>query len=136
MELVIRFLKIVFLIGTHGVAIVGVFFAIKAANANNLGAAIALGAMSGIIICDLIAWWTFRDAEPTRRHQIGNILYWGGCICAALLAISGALYAISSGVFYNPYWLFVVLFVIAVFWLPAFVCWRVGRAFLYFLTGR
>jgi hypothetical protein len=39
MILVIRFLKIVFLIGAHGMAIAGVFFAVEAASKGNIKAA-------------------------------------------------------------------------------------------------
>jgi hypothetical protein len=136
MKLVIRFLKIIFLIGTHGLAVAGVFFSVEVASSGNVGFAIAFGAMAGVIILDLIAWWSFMNAAPARRHQIGNVVYWCGCISALLFAVSGAFFAVSWGVFHNPYWVFVVLTVTAVFWLPAFVCWRVGRAFLYFLVGR
>jgi hypothetical protein len=136
MKSVILFLKVVFLIGTHGLAIAGVFFSVDAASRGNLGFAVAFAAEAAVITLDLIAWWSFRNAESARRHQIGNIIYWGGCISAALIAVSGVFVAVSWGVFYNPYWLFVVLTMTAVFWLPAFVCWRVGRAFLYFLVGR
>ena len=117
-------------------AIAGVFFSVDAASRGNLGFAVAFAAEAAVITLDLIAWWSFRNAESARRHQIGNIIYWGGCISAALIAVSGVFVAVSWGVFYNPYWLFVVLTMTAVFWLPAFVCWRVGRAFLYFLVGR
>jgi hypothetical protein len=136
MKLIIRLLKIFFLIGTHGLAVAGVIFSFEAAKSGALEFAIAFGATAGVIILDLIAWWTFRNAEPARRHQIGNLIYWGGCIFAALLAASGVLVAVSWGVVYNTYWLFVVLTMTAVFWLPAFVCWRIGRAFLYILVSR
>ena len=52
-----------------------------------------------------------------------------------MIAVSGLFVAVSWGVFYFPYCLFVVL-TMAVFWLPEFACWRVGRAFLYFLVDR
>jgi hypothetical protein len=132
MKSVIQFLKIIFLIGTHGMAIAGVFCAVEVASRGNLGGAIALGATAGIIILDLIAWWSSLNAEPTRRQRLGNILYWGGCICAALLAVSGVFFAISSGVFYNPYWVFVVLYATVVFWLPRS---SVGRLAALFFTS-
>jgi hypothetical protein len=92
--------------------------------------------MAGIIIIDLIAWWTSLNAEPTRRQRLGNILYWGGCICGVVLVVSGVFFVIVSGLFHNPFSLFVVLYAITVFWLPAFVCWKFGHAFRYMLSDR
>jgi hypothetical protein len=65
------------LIGTHGLAIAGVFFSVEAASRGNLGFAVAFAAEAAVIILDLIAWWSFKNAESARRHQIGNIIYWG-----------------------------------------------------------
>jgi hypothetical protein len=135
MKSLIRFFEIAFWIGTHGVAIAGVFFAVKAASGNNFGAAIAFGAMSGVIILGLIAWWSFMNAEPTRRHWLGNILYQGGYICAGLLAVAGVVFAGIYGRD-NLYGGLVAPFVIVVFWIAAIACQIVGRGFLYFLAGR
>jgi hypothetical protein len=135
MKSIIQFLKIIFLIGAHGVAIAGVFLAVETASRGNVRAApIAFGAMTGIIIFDLIAWWSFRDSDPARRHRIGNILYWGGCICGALLAVYGVFFVIVSGISHNPFWVFNAFWAAAVLGLPAFVCWKFGRAFRYTLS--
>jgi hypothetical protein len=147
MKSIIRFLKIVFLIGAHGVAIAGVFIVFfvlekaepgsaRAAILVSFGPAISFGLMAGITIFDLIAWWNFRDADPARRHRIGNILHWGGLICGVLLAVSGVVFALVAGISGNPFWVFNALFAAAVFEIPAFICWRFGRAFRCLLSGR
>jgi hypothetical protein len=137
MKSTIRFLKIIFLIGAHGVAIAGIVLAVETASRGNVRAApISFGAMAVVIIFDLIAWWNFMEADPARRHRIGNMLCWGGCICGALFAVYGMFFVIVSGISRNPFWVFNALWAVAVFGIPAFVCWKFSRAFRYILSDR
>src|SRR4051812_39700603 len=99
MKFSVQFLKNIFLIGAHGMAIAGVFCAFEAANGGNVRAApISFGMVAGIIMLDLMVWWGSLNAEPIRRQRLGNMLYWGGCIGGALLLVAGVFFVIDSGI--------------------------------------
>jgi hypothetical protein len=128
--------KNIFLIATHGVAIAGVFFAVKSWSGNNPFAAMAFGTMAGATILGLIAWWNFMKAEPIRQRWLGNFLYEGACTCSVILAVVGVVLAWGFYDGNNPYWELISPFMIVAFWSNALICWIIGRAFLYFLAGR
>ena len=60
--------------------------------------------------------------------RIGNVLYWTGCVLAALIVVFGGLTAHNET--YNPWGEFIV------FALVAAVVWVVGRGCRYILAGR
>jgi hypothetical protein len=66
MTTIIRFNKISFLIGAHAAAFVWAFFAIKLASEGNLGPALTFGALAGLTILVLIAWWLRRLFPDSR----------------------------------------------------------------------
>lgn len=120
----------------HGVAIAGVFFAVKSWSGNNPLAAMAFGTMAGATILGLIVWWNSLKAAPVRQQWLGNFLYEGACTCSVILAVVGVVLAWGFYDGNNPYWELISPFMIVVFWSNALICWIVGRTFLYFLAGR
>lgn len=60
-------------------------------------------------------------------ERLGQVLYWTGCVFAALIFVGGALVARTET--YNPWGVFFVFAVAAV------VVWVIGRGVRYVLTG-
>lgn len=59
--------------------------------------------------------------------RLGNVLYWLGCVCAALFAAIVAIIAIDPG---RDAQVFMALFAMC-----ALLSWVVGRALRYILAG-
>lgn len=65
--------------------------------------------------------------------RLGQVLYWSGCVLAALIAGGSAIYAIT-GAYDETGWTRLGIFGVGV--AVAAVPWAVGRACLYVLAGR
>lgn len=64
-------------------------------------------------------------------ERVGNVLYWLGCIIAALIAIAGIYVYIMEGLSRSD-----GLAITGGFFVAAFVPWLIGRACRYILAGR
>jgi hypothetical protein len=60
--------------------------------------------------------------------RLGNVLYWAGCVLAALIAGFGAIAAFQET--WNPWGSFIVCAMVAA------VVWIIGRICRYVLAGR
>ena len=61
--------------------------------------------------------------------RLGDVLYWLGCILAAIVVVWGALFCFRADQGDDPY-LFLIVAV------AAFSIWVIGRAFRYILSGK
>lgn len=73
-------------------------------------------------------------ADPQRL--LGNILYQGARDLSVILIVVGVVVAWSFYNANNPYWPLISPFTIVAFCSGALICWIIGRALLYFLSGR
>ena len=67
--------------------------------------------------------------EGKVLSRLGDILYWVGCILAAIVAVWGAMFAFRGAHADDPY----LFSVVAV---AAFSVWVIGRALRYILSGK
>jgi hypothetical protein len=61
--------------------------------------------------------------------RLGDVLYWLGCILAAIVVVWGGVFAFRGGHDDDPY----LFSVVAV---AAFAVWVIGRALRYILSGK
>jgi uncharacterized membrane protein YdbT with pleckstrin-like domain len=73
--------------------------------------------------------WLRDMPEGQVVARLGDILYWIGCVLAAIVVVWGALFCFRGDNADDPY-LFLVVAV------AAFSVWVIGRALRYILSGK